>query len=86
MSKGTNETQKKPKRETMTAQELHQLTESIFITTDFLNFHILRNEIGETFTNLTEAIDWIRERNFEKNIGLSRFEQAQKGNAEWDNL
>lgn len=47
---------------------------------------ILEDQEGKNFEDLEEAIAFIRSGENKWGIGLSTFEQAERGNAEWDNL
>ena len=65
------------------------LNEVIFFTTLTIgfeeNWQILTNLEGEVFTDINEAIVFVRERGL-KNIGLAEFDQMQLNNAQWDNF
>ena len=74
----------------ITIQKVEKLTESIFIRFIHISgsFILLTNTQGDSFTDIDEAIEFVRKNESfkEKSIELSTFEQAKLGNGEWDNL
>ena len=74
----------------ITIQQVQILTKSIFIR--FINisgsFILLTDPQGNTFTDIDEAIEFVRKNESfkEKQIELSTFQQAQLGNGQWDNF
>ncbi len=73
----------------LTATQLSNLTESIFIRLNFEGeFTILTNFDGSNFTDLDEAIDFVRASTLGQanHVELSNFSQAMLGNGEWDNV
>jgi hypothetical protein len=73
----------------LTATQVAQLAESIFIRLNFEgDFMILTNFDGSNFTDLDDAIDFVRASTLGRanHIELSHFDQAMSGNGEWDNV
>jgi len=74
----------------ITIQQVKDLNESIFIR--FINisgsFILLTNTQGDSFKELSEAIEFVRKNESfrEKQIELATFKQASLGNGQWDNL
>jgi hypothetical protein len=72
-----------------TSKQVSQLAESIFIRLNFGgDFTLLTNFNGSNFTDLDEAIDFVRvlTLGLAKHIELSHFDQAMPANDEWDNV
>jgi hypothetical protein len=70
-----------------TISQVIEMRESIFIKEVFQNeeFVLLRDQFGNTFEEIHEAIEFVRESGM-SNVGLATFEQAKVNNSEWDNL
>jgi len=76
---------------TFTTQFLRRFEDLIFITQfndDWeKKWEILTDHKGDEFTDIDEAIEFIRkETNNDWGVGLSTFNQAKIENAEWSNL
>ena len=70
----------------LSAWQVQELTQLIFVSRIGEDqFVVLTDLMGNTFTDIHLAIEFIRSTN-EKNVGLSTLEQALLGNAQWDNL
>jgi|TARA_R110001632_G_scaffold221543_1_gene352071 hypothetical protein len=75
---------------TFTSALLSNFTNLIFITK--INdkwqteWELLTDKDGNTFDNIDEAIEFVRDEKMEWGIGLSTFQQAQMKNAQWSNL
>ena len=75
---------------TFTSALLSNFTNLIFITK--INdkwqteWELLTDKDGNTFDNIDEAIEFVRDEEMEWGIGLSTFQQAQMKNAQWSNL
>ena len=75
---------------TFTSALLNNFTNLIFITK--INdkwqteWELLTDKDGNTFDNIDEAIEFVRDEKMEWGIGLSTFQQAQMKNAQWSNL
>jgi len=75
---------------TFTSALLSNFTNLIFITK--INdkwqteWELLIDKDGNTFDNIDEAIEFVRDEKMEWGIGLSTFQQAQMKNAQWSNL
>ena len=74
----------------ITIQQVKDLNESIFIRFIHISgsFILLTDQCGNSFTELSEAIDFVRKNESFKShqIELSTCEQAKQGNGEWDNF
>jgi hypothetical protein len=72
-----------------TAKEIQKLAASIFVRFNFEGeFKVLLDENGDSFTDLVDAIDFIRNnKSFKSNqVELTSLDQALINNALWDNL
>lgn len=74
----------------ITIAQVQELTQSIFIRFIHISgsFILLTDPQGNTFTDIDEAIKFVRKNESfkEKSIELSTFEQAELGNGQWDNF
>jgi hypothetical protein len=70
-----------------TISQVREMSDSIFIKEVFQDeeFVLLRDQFGNTFDTLHDAIDFVRESEM-SNVGLATFRQAILNNSEWDNL
>ena len=49
-------------------------------------WEILLDDNGKAFLMLADAVAFVREKKWAWGLGLADFEQARRGNAQWDNL